>query len=404
MTLVSLAPTHEAPQIVETRRPVSMDRPRLLGITLGHFLNDFHMAWLAPLLPLLVVRFHLTLALAGLLGTILTTSSALSQPFFALAADRLRRSVLAAVGPVMTVAAMSLIGILPTYTTLIAALLVAAAGTAIFHPQGAAAAGFHSGDRRATGLSLFVAAGELAFALGPLYISAVVQWQALRWTLPAGLPGLLVAATLALLALRWPTAQPAHHREPLGRALSAQRRMLFLLWVFVVTRSIVSIAFLTFLPLLLTREQGASLVQGGTAVFLFGGIGAVGGVMGGMLADRIGRRPVLGLSFILSVPLLALFLVLPSAWRLALLPLAGIILYLSAPVTIVMAQEGLPQRASLASSIVMGLAWGIGGLALTLLGAIADRIGLRETLLLTLSLALVGVAAVLALPRPRPTA
>ena len=400
MALVSLAPPHESPQIIETLTPRPIDRPRLLGISLAHFLNDFHIAWLAPLLPLLVPRFNLSLALAGLLGTILTTCSALSQPFFALAADRLRRSVLAAVGPVMTVAAMSLIGILPTYGTLIAALLVAAAGTAIFHPQGAAAAGFYSGGRRATGLSIFVAAGELAFALGPLYVASVVQWKGLHWTGFAGIPGLLLTVPLALTALRWPTAHPGH-RGSLGEALAAQRRMLFLLWVFVVTRSIISIAFLTFLPLLLTREQGASLVQGGTAVFLFGGIGAAGGVLGGILADRIGRRAVLGLSFGLSVPLLALFLLLPSAWRMGLLPLAGVVLYLSAPVTIVMAQEGLPQHVSLASSIVMGLAWGIGGLCLTALGAIADLIGLRQTLLLTLTLAAVGLAAVSGLPKRR---
>lgn len=400
MALVSLAPPHGAPQPVHARTPLPIDRPRLLGITLAHFLNDFHMAWLAPLLPLLVPRFNLTLALAGLLGTILTTCSALSQPFFAFAADRLRRSVLAAVGPVMTVAAMSLVGLLPTYATLVAALLVAAAGTAIFHPQGAAAAGFHSGGRRAAGLSIFVAAGELAFALGPLYIAAVVQWQGLGWTGFAGIPGFLLAVPLALTALRWPTA-PLGHRDPLRRALAAQRRMLFLLWVFVVARSIVSIGFLTFLPLLLTREQGASLVQGGVAVFLFGGIGAAGGVMGGLLADRLGRRPVLALSFGLSAPLLALFLVLPSEWRLGLLPLAGIVLYLSAPVTIVMAQEGLPQHASLASSIVMGAAWGIGGLSLTALGAVADVIGLRQTLLATLALAAVGLAAVLGLPKQR---
>jgi FSR family fosmidomycin resistance protein-like MFS transporter len=123
--------------------------------------------------------------------------------------------------------------------------------------------------------------------------------------------------------------------------------------------------------------------------------------MGGVLADRIGRRSVLGLSFGLSAPLLALFLVLPSVWRMGLLPLAGITLYLSAPVTIVMAQEGLPQHASLASSIVMGLAWGIGGLSLTPLGAIADVIGLRAALLSILTLALVGLAAVAALPKQR---
>src|SRR3989304_129445 len=155
--------------------PPAMDRRRLLGVTLGHFLNDFHMSWLSPLLPLFVPRFHLSLALAGLLGTILNTSSALSQPLFGLAADRLSRSHLVALGPVLTVIAMSLTGVLPTYPALIAALLCAGIGTAIFHPQGAATAGFHGGDRRAAGLAIFVTGGELPYALGPLYIPALGQ-------------------------------------------------------------------------------------------------------------------------------------------------------------------------------------------------------------------------------------
>jgi FSR family fosmidomycin resistance protein-like MFS transporter len=396
MTLVSLVPTHEVPQTITARPAAAMDRGRLLGVTVGHFLNDFHMSWLAPLLPLLVPRFNLSLALAGLLGTILTTSAALSQPFFGLVADRLRRSLLVAAGPVLTVVAMATTGVLPTYPALVVALLCAGIGTAVFHPQGAAAAGFHSGDRRATGLSIFVAGGEFAYSLGPLYIAAVVQWQGLSWTLPAALPGIVAVVLLAALIRRWPTADPAHEGT-LGLALSTQRRTLFLLWIFVVVRSIIVIAFLTFLPLLL-RQRGASLVMGGTAVFLFGGIGAAGGVLGGLLAGRVGRRAVLVLSFLLGVPLMALYLLVEAGWGLFLLPLAGIIVYLSAPVTIVMAQERLPHHASLASSIVMGLAWGIGGLALTVVGAAADHIGLQRTLLMTLGLSVVGMLSVVGLP------
>ncbi len=390
MTLVSLAPTRDAARLVAPL-PLPMDRPRLMGVTLGHFLNDFHMAWLSPLLPLLVLRFNLTLALAGLLGTILNTSSALSQPLFGLAADRLSRSHLVALGPVLTVIAMSLTGVLPTYPALIVALLCAGIGTAIFHPQGAAAAGFHSGDRRASGLAMFVAGGELAYALGPLYIAALVQWHGLSWTLLAGLPGIAAVVIFAALIWRWPTARPAR-AGTIRHALVAQRRMLILLWIYVVVRSIISISFITFLPLLL-RERGLSLVMGGTAIFMFGGIGAAGGFTGGILAEWLGRRAVLILSLLLSAPLMALYLLTPVGWGLILLPVAGILLYTSAPVTVMMAQEGLPQHASLASSIVMGLAWGIGGLMLTAVGAVADVIGLQETLLFILGL---GVVALLA--------
>lgn len=395
---MSLTTARESPEHVATPSTPSLNQSRLLGVTAGHFLNDFHMAWLAPLLPLLVPRFNLSLALAGLLGTILTTSSALSQPLFGWMADRQARGLMAAVGPVLTVAAMSLTGVLPSYSTLVVALLVAGLGTAIFHPQGAASAGFHSGTRRATGLAIFVAGGELAYALGPLYIAAVVQWQGLGWTLPAGLPGILAVVILAAAAWRWPTAQPSRRGSP-WEALANQRRMLFLLWVFVVIRSIISLSFMTFLPLLL-RERGLSLVMGGTAVFLFGGIGAAGGFTGGMLAEVIGRRAVLVLSLLLCAPLLALYLLVPTGWGLLFLPLAGVLLYTSAPVTVVMAQEGLPQHAGLASSIVMGAAWGVAGLMLTAVGAVADGIGLAQTLLLTLTLAAVALLAIVLLPAP----
>lgn len=366
-------------------------------MALGHFLNDFHMSWLGPLLPLLVVQFHLNLARAGLLGTILITSSALSQPLFGLAADRLRRNIFAGAGPALTALAMGLSGILPTYAVLVLVLLFAGIGTAAFHPQAAALAGFISGARRVTGLSIFVAGGELAFALGPLYIAAVLQSAGLSATPFAALPGFLAAIVLAVVIQRWPTPH-APARGTLGAALADQRRMLFFLWIFVVLRSIVVVSFLTFLPLLL-RQRGLSLVMGGAAVFLFGGIGAIGGILGGVLADRIGRRAVLALSFIVPAPLLALYLQMPVGWGLLLLPLAGIIVYTSAPVAIVMAQEGLPHHASVASSIVMGLAWGIGGLSLTAVGAAADAVGLETTLQVVLVIFVVGLLPVAAIPR-----
>jgi FSR family fosmidomycin resistance protein-like MFS transporter len=76
-------------------------------------------------------------------------------------------------------------------------------------------------------------------------------------------------------------------------------------------------------------------------------------------------------------------------------------LYLSAAVTVVMAQELLPHRASMASSIVMGLAWGTAGLTLTGTGALADSIGLTQALTGILILAAIPPILVRYLPAPR---
>src|SRR2546425_4522361 len=78
------------PPFPRSRVPV-IDRGLLLAATAAHFLNDFYVAFLAPLLPLVVAKFNLSLALAGLLATVLTTSPAMTQPLFGIMADRLKR-------------------------------------------------------------------------------------------------------------------------------------------------------------------------------------------------------------------------------------------------------------------------------------------------------------------------
>src|SRR2546427_8861931 len=80
------------PTLPRSRVPV-IDRRLVLAATAAHFLNDFYVAFLAPLLPLVVAKFNLSLALAGLLATVLATSAAVTQPLFGIMADRLKRRI-----------------------------------------------------------------------------------------------------------------------------------------------------------------------------------------------------------------------------------------------------------------------------------------------------------------------
>jgi FSR family fosmidomycin resistance protein-like MFS transporter len=368
-------------------------------MSLAHFTNDLSASYLGPLLPLIVVKFSLSLTLAGLLGSVFSISSALAQPLFGVASDHLARPVFTVLGPLLTTLMMGLLGVAPSYGTMVALLVLAGIGTASFHPQSFGLAGAVSEDRRGAGLSVFVAGGEFGFALGPVFIAVLVATLGLPGTLVGMLPG------LAACVLIWWTVREWHVvRQPsaggLRREVRQHGKTFALIWFIVVARSVIVLAHITFIPLLL-REQGQSLILGGTAVFMFGGIGTLGGLIGGGLSDRVGRRAVLAISLAFSGPLLWLFGRL--AGPLALLPLAlgGFAMYLGAPVAIVMAQELMPHRASLASSVVTGLAWGTAGLSLTFVGAVADRVGLPSTLALTLLLAFPALAAVWALPPRR---
>jgi FSR family fosmidomycin resistance protein-like MFS transporter len=68
------------------------------------------------------------------------------------------------------------------------------------------------------------------------------------------------------------------------------------------------------------------------------------------------------------------------------------------PAIVVKAQELLPDSAAIGSSIVMGLAWGVGSLGVLGTGALADWIGPREAAMVSMPILLLGTALAL---RPR---
>jgi FSR family fosmidomycin resistance protein-like MFS transporter len=345
-----------------------------------------------------VTKFGLTLAMAGLLGTSLSLTSSFTQLFFGTISDRMSRPYLTAIGPPVTATMMALVGVVPSYSWLLVVLAICGLGTACFHPQSFALAGAFSRDRRGTGLAFFITGGELGYALGPLAAVAVVGAAGLDGTVFTAVPALAACVFVWMNLRTWQMPASGRPRDlradfgPRGRAFA-------LLWIAVVIRSIITVAHIIFLPLLM-QQRGQSLLAGGVAVLAFGGIGALGGLTGGWLSDRIGRRAVMTISFVVGAPMLLLFNKMPGPWSLVPLALGGFGLYLGASVSVVMAQEIVPMRTGLATSLVTGVAWGTSGLMLAPIGAIADRITLAATMPLLLALTIPALIATALIPRP----
>jgi len=166
----------------------------------------------------------------------------------------------------------------------------------------------------------------------------------------------------------------------------------------VVCRSAASYGFMTFLPIHLHR-LGFSLSAAGSMMTAYLAAGALGGFLGGWLAERWGGRRVVVASFIGAMPLYGGFLFMPGAAGLASLIAGSLVLQASLPVNVVLGQELSPRHSSTISSLLMGAAWGFGAMLILPIGALADARGL-EWALRTLSLVLViGAACALALPR-----
>ena len=328
----------------------SVMTPRLLLLALAHFTIDAYSSFFSPLLPLLVTKLDLTLTGVGTLVALASISSSFAQPLFGLLGDRLRRPWFVALGPITAAAFLSGIGMAPSYAVLVALLMLGGIGVAAFHPQAAAiASGLTS--RRGAAMAIFVTGGTLGYSLGPLLAVSVVGLFGLERTWVAVFPGLVMAGLLLAWFMRVAPHEHEGHARPKLSGLKPVLRPLTLLYLVVVCRSAVSYGFMTFLPLYLHR-QGWTVQQGGGFLTVHLVFGALGGFLGGWLADRWGGRSVVVRSFVLATPLYLAFLFLPD-WRgLTCLVLGGFFLQSSLPVNVVLGQELSPAHASTIAALI----------------------------------------------------
>ncbi len=348
---------------------------RTWPLALAHGLNDGYGAFLGALLPVLIDKFKLSLALAGLLSSLRTGVASFGQLPLGWWADRGAARPLALAGPLLTCAAMSTVGILPRYGAVAVALLFAGLGTAAFHPAAAALVSPQSA-RRGARMALFSSGGALGAGVGPLVVAAVVASLGLMFT-----PLLLIpAVAMWLVLLRfWPAAEPpvqAKQGSLLGHPQSGQ---LLRLWALAVLRDFVSASYTTFLAVLWRqREQPLTIASLALSVFAFSE--GMGNLIGGRLSDRLGRKRVIVGSLALALPLFYLFLLTDGFLSFLFLGLAGAVLISSVPVCVVLGQELVPEQRGLVSGLMMGLAWGVGSLLMTCVGYLGDRLGLEVAL------------------------
>src|SRR5262252_6010799 len=361
---------------------------RLAVLTLGHFTIDAYSSFFLPLLPLLALRLGLNYAMVGGLTAMASMSSSFLQPVFGLFADRLRRPWFVALGPLLAATFMASVGLAPRYETLVALLVLGGVGVAMFHPQAASLAGSTSAQR-GLAMSWWVTGGTLGWALGPAYATAIVHRFGLDHTWLAAFPGLALCALLFVWFGRVAPHAAARRAHAPFRELRPVARSLAMIYFTVVCRSAVSVGFATFLPLWV-HAHGGSVTRGGWITTLYLTLGALGGFMGGWLADRFGGRRVVVASFALSAPLYALFFLLPAPFELPALIFGYLVLQASLPVNVVLGQELSPRHAGIISSLLMGAAWGLGALLLYPVGNIADHAGLEVALATLSALVLVG--------------
>jgi MFS transporter, FSR family, fosmidomycin resistance protein len=368
---------------------VSADRRALTMLAAGHACADVCQGAVPALVPFLIAEGGLSYAQTGLLVLVMSLTSSVVQPLVGLWSDRHAANWTVPAGVALGGAGTAALGVAGSFGSMAAATAVAGLGIALFHPDGARRATVAAGSRAATGLSLFAVGGSAGFALAPVLLTPAVVLAGLPGTAILLVPTLLVAAALT----RLPTAARAAAATT-GRRTGGDRRGAFVLLTLVASlRAGAYFGAQAFLAAALIARLDASTAAGNAALAALLTAGAAGTLAGGRLADLIGHRAVIVGSLGATVPALALTLAAPTpALTITAAALLGLTVVAGYSATVVLGQQLLVSRPSLAAGTTLGLAIGAGGLIVAALGPLADAAGPTAALW-----AIAGVAALGAL-------
>jgi MFS transporter, FSR family, fosmidomycin resistance protein len=375
-----------------------IDRRAIAALSAGHFATDFSNGALPALLPFLVQRFDLSYTKVGALMLVSALASSIIQPLFGLWSDRRGAVWLLPAGVALAGSGMALAAGSSSYGACLAFVTVSGIGTAAYHPEGSKFAAYVSGNRRASGMSLFSIGGNLGVALGALATAPLLlvlgRFGGLLLAVPSLIVGVLLVRSLRYLGRFAP--------ERTRRRAAGEDRpgALALLLGVIALRSAGWFGLLTFVPLWAV-SLGRSEAYGNNLLSLMLFAGGVGTLAAGPLADRIGRRPVLLATLVATPPLVVVFVAVGGPVGAAALALVGVCVVSTFGVTGVMSQEYLPSRIGLASGISIGFSIGLGGIAALALGALADTVDLRTAMYACAAVPALAIVPGLLLPSPR---
>lgn len=351
----------------------TIQKGKIISISLAHMFNDWYMNFIQTLLPFFVAS-GLGIGKGAFLISAFTITSSLLQPVFGYLVDRKNQRWMVYVGTIWMATLLSLIGVTNNYYLLFLLALFSGLGTAAFHPQASAIISTVSGQKKGFFQSLFAAAGNIGWALTPLMVIPVIKDYGLEATPIFVIPGILVAILLWLTAPKTSVMKKTDS-APILPVLRVVWFELTKVVLIVACRSLTYFGLIAFLPLYF-QTQNISIVDSSYLLFIMLFAGAMGGVFGGYLSDKIGRKLVIMCSLILASPFFYIFLHTSGFTKYIFLSLAGAALLASFSVTVVLAQEIISKNAALASGLTLGFGIGIGGLGIGLVGIIIERMGL----------------------------
>ena len=382
-------------------KKIIFNRSKVFTISSAHFLHDVYSSFLAPLLPLLLKKYGIDLSVASWLSLIQRIPSLFSIVLGTFAHKIPWRPIII-LAPVVTAISGSLLGAAPNILLLGILLFTIGMSSAVFHVPAPVMIKIFSGNRAGKGMSFFMIGGESARMLGPLLIVSAVSWWGLEGTWRLAIPAIVAAVILSLTMEKIPYETiDIKDKTKLKWKNTLQKYSGFFvaLTIYMLFRSVMRGALVTFLPTYMVRLKGSSLLFGAFSLSILQATSVLGAFVAGSISDKIGRFNTLLILAIVSPFLMFLFVCSGPALQLISLLFLGFVLAASTPVLLALVQEQGSNQPALMNGSFITINFLTGALSVLAVGYIGDAIGLAKTFQISGYLAFAAIPAVFLLKK-----
>lgn len=353
----------------------------LIALSLVHFSGDFYSSFISPLFPVFMGKMGLNLTQVGVLAGISRFLMFIVQPMSGYWADRHSSRSFILIGLLMPILFIPLAGITTSFYGLLFCIVIGSTGSSLFHPPITGMVPLYAGRKLGLAMSIYNTAGTLAFGVGPIFITWYVANFGLR-----SMPATMAIGLLIWIYFYWVIPKPQGDGmaqygflETLRQTLGSVWQPILLIWIVMVMRALVGQSLMTFMPILWV-QKGHTIVSAGILFSIFTISGAVAGILCGHLSDRMGYKRLLWITHGFMTPFLLMFLLVPGKWIYPATILAGGFNMASLPLGVVMAQKIAPKGRSMVASLMMGLAFGAGGILSPIVGKLGDIFTIQSVL------------------------
>jgi len=380
----------------------------LILFSVIHFLNHFYLLMVPAILPAIRFEFNLSYTLSGLVVTGLNLSYAIFNLPAGFAADRMSRKILITANVIWFSTVMFLTGFSTEYWQILVLQVLAGIGGGLYHPSGLAMISDLFVKRRGRAMGVHGSLGLSSGFLGPFLSGIVGTALGWRWAfILLTIPGFVISF------LFWKLV-PYEHKEEVkekgrrmrrgdeGKGKASVRTAIALLSAVFAASSFSDNGLTAFTTIYLVDEMNLSLSHAATLLSVLAGMAIISQPVSGWLSDYFGRKRVIATNMMLaSICVLTLVAVRdPFLATLVLVPLGYASGSIGAVIFAYVADVTPTYTLGKAYGVFYSIGRGMGALAPVVIGAIADKVGLKNSFLIFSGVSLLGALLVLLVRDP----